>query len=92
MIGFRSAYHYNGLESDKFDVYGGLMLSYNINSYSYENNDPYYPDSYSGGSYGNSLYLTGFVGGRYFFSSNFGGYVELGYGVSFFNIGASYKF
>jgi hypothetical protein len=90
IIGVRSAYHYNALKNDKFDVYGGLMLSYDINHYSYESTDPYY--QYSGGANNNTISLTGFVGGRYFFSTNWAGYAELGYGVSFLNLGASYKF
>src|SRR4051812_34971798 len=30
IIGVRGAYHYTALKSDKLDVYGGLMLSYNM--------------------------------------------------------------
>ncbi len=29
-IGFRGAYHFNGLKVDNLDVYGGAMISYNI--------------------------------------------------------------
>src|SRR5690554_3881733 len=36
IVGVRSAYHYSGLENERVDLYGGLMLSYNILNYSYE--------------------------------------------------------
>ena len=38
IVGIRSAYHYNGISSDKFDVYGGLMLGMRIVSYT--DNEP----------------------------------------------------
>ena len=53
VIGVRSAYHYNGIRSENIDVYGGVMLSYNILSYSITDNSPY--GSYHGsGSYGSN--------------------------------------
>lgn len=93
VIGVRSAYHYNGINNDKFDLYGGLMLSYNILSYSYSDNDPYYDDSfYNTGSYGSAVGFTAYAGGRYFFTERIGAYLELGYGVAYLNIGAAFKF
>ena len=84
IIGIRAAYHYNGIPSDKFDVYGGLMISYNIYSHS---SYSYFSD------YGSSaISSTGFIGGRYYFSPNIACYGELGYGVSLLNIGLSFKF
>ncbi|MEO5569782.1 MAG: hypothetical protein ABIT08_07655 [Bacteroidia bacterium] len=92
VIGVRSAYHYNGLESDEWDLYGGAMLSYNIVNYEYSDNDPYNSVSYNSENYDNNIYFTLYIGGRYFFSKSWGAYAELGYGVSYLNIGASYKF
>ncbi len=90
VIGIRSAYHYNGLNVSHLDVYGGLMLSYNILSYSFESENVLYK-GYSG-SYGNAFGLSLYVGGRYYFTDKVGAFIELGYGISYFTIGGSYKF
>lgn len=88
VVGARGAYHYNGFtDLPKLDVYGGLMLAYNIVKYSSEGSG----ESLSG-NYGSGLGLSGFVGGRWFFSDVFGAFAELGYGVSVLNIGITYKF
>jgi hypothetical protein len=89
IIGIRSAYHFNGLNADKIDVYGGIMLSYNILNYSYTDNSGYANDL---GNYGSSAGFTLYVGGRYFFSDNVGAYAELGYGVSYLTLGLNLKF
>ena len=91
VIGARSAYHYNALNNDKFDVYGGLMLSYNILSYKYSDNSG--SSVFKGsGSYGSNLGLSAFVGGRYLFTDNIGAFAELGYGVSYLTLGVAFKF
>lgn len=82
-IGLRSAYHYNGINNEKVDLYGGLMLGYFI----------YSADGYTGGSGG--MGLDGFLGARYFFAPNVGAFLELGggmYNFSIFKVGASFKF
>jgi hypothetical protein len=92
VIGVRSAYHYNGIKSSDFDVYGGAMLSYDIVSYSYDSN---VPNSYNynvDGSYGSAIGISLFVGGRYYFNDQFAAFAELGYGVAYLNLGVSYKF
>lgn len=85
VVGVRSAYHYNGFENaDNLDVYGGLMLAYNIVSYKAE--------GYEGAnSYGSGLGFSAYVGGRWFLSDNFGLYAELGYGVSTINAGVTFR-
>lgn len=85
IIGARSAYHYTGFTSvPKLDVYGGLMLSYNIVNYS--------ADNYTGpNSYGSGLGFSAYIGGRWFFSEKFGAYAELGHGVSTINAGVAIK-
>ncbi|HUB61294.1 MAG TPA: hypothetical protein VL978_11350, partial [Puia sp.] len=68
VLGIRSAYHYNGLKVEKLDLYGGVMLSYNILSYSYSDIDGY---NFSGsGSYGSTVGFSLYVGARYFFTDN----------------------
>jgi hypothetical protein len=91
VIGIRSAYHYNGINSKDWDVYGGAMLSYNILSYKYSSSNPTYDYLYNG-SYGSVIYLSLYVGGRYFFSDNVAAFAELGYGISYFSIGGAFKF
>lgn len=85
VVGARSAYHYNGFaNTPDLDVYGGLMLSYNIVSYK--------ADGYSGpNTYGSGLGFSAFLGGRWFFSEKMGVYAELGYGVSVINAGIAFK-
>jgi len=88
IIGARGAYHYNGFEKlSDLDVYGGIMLGYNIVKYSSNDSEEYW-----GGSYGSGLGFSGFVGGRWFFGDKFGAYAELGYGVSVLNVGVTVKF
>jgi hypothetical protein len=87
IIGIRSAYHFNMIKVDHLDVYGGLMLSYNIASYSFSGSD-----IYTGSEDDNSMSLSLYCGARYYLSSNMAAFMELGYGVSILNIGGSYKF
>lgn len=88
IVGARGTYHYNGFSDvPNLDVYGGAMLAYNIVNYSTDGND-----QGLSGSYGSGIGLSGFLGGRWFFSDNIGAYAELGYGVSVLNIGATLKF
>lgn len=91
IIGVRSAYHYTGLKNGKIDVYGGVMLSYNNLSYKYSDNIT--NSSYSSaGSYGSAMGFSLYAGGCYYFASNLAAFAELGYGVSFLNLGIGYKF
>lgn len=93
IIGLRGAYHFTGLDVDKVDLYGGVMLSYNILSYKYSDTDPYYSDSYYNyGTYGSAAGFSIYGGGRYFFTDNIGAFLELGYGISYLNLGLSFKF
>lgn len=80
IIGVRGAYHFNSLNLEDFDIYGGAMVS--LNSVSF---------SGVGNTLGSNLGLTIFGGGRYYFSDNWAASVELGYGVAFVNLGVSYK-
>lgn len=88
IIGVRGAYHYNGFtNTPELDLYGGVMLGYNIAKYSSDSTN----DSFAN-SYGSGVGLTGFIGGRWFFTEQVGAYLELGYGVSSLNAGITYKF
>jgi hypothetical protein len=90
ILGARSAYHYNGLELDKVDLYGGLMLSFNNLSYRYSDNNPVY--DYPAEAYNSGWSLSLFAGGRYFFTDQIGAYAEAGYGIAYLSIGVAVKF
>lgn len=86
VVGARGAYHYNGITSlPKLDVYGGVMLAYNIVKYSAEGEY-----SVTDNNYGSGLGFSGFVGSRWMFSEKVGAYAELGYGVSVLNVGVTF--
>lgn len=91
VIGVRSAYHYNGISNEKVDLYGGLMLSYNILSYKFKDNGGS-SSIYRGGSYGSNVGFSAYAGARYLFTENLGAFAELGYGVSYLTLGLAYKF
>lgn len=91
IIGIRGAYHFP-LDNEKLDLYLGAMLSYNIVSFKYTNNDPsynFYLDNTGG--YGSGTSFTGFGGIRYYISDKFGLNAELGYGIAYLTLGVSFK-
>ena len=86
VIGARGNFHYPLI--DKLDTYVGLMIGYNVVS------DKGWGD-YTGYDFGSSwggIRTAEFVGARYYFSDNFAAMLELGYGVTYLNLGVSLKF
>jgi hypothetical protein len=90
IVAARGAIHPDFIENEKADLYGGLALGLRFETYKY----------YSGSPSGDPLKYTDnstnpliaiFVGGRYYFSDHFGVFGELGYGLGYLTIGASYK-
>lgn len=86
IIGPRGTFHYPFL--DKLDTYAGLMIGYNIRSSSWIGTGMEITDRHSSGGIVSSFFL----GGRYYFSESFGAMLELGYGVSYLNLGVALKF
>lgn len=86
----RAAYHWDVLNWDKAEVYGGLIIGARFQSYSYTSNDPYNDHH----DVGNSAYpaFSAFAGARYYFTKNIGVYAELGSGISYATGGLSIKF
>lgn len=84
IVGGRGSFHYPLV--DKLDTYTGLLLGYNIYSYTYD-------ASYFGakGSAG-TVTFAWFAGARYYFSDNFGVLGEIGYGIAYLTVGVSLKF
>lgn len=84
ILGARGSFHYPLL--DKLDTYTGLMLGYQIVSASEIGT---VGTGYSASSSG--LVWSWYAGGRYFFSDKFAGMLELGYGITYFNLGIAIK-
>ena len=86
VIGPRGYVHYGLI--DKLDTYAGLMLGWWISS-----NKEYgtSQSGYNAGSWG-GFYYSGFLGGRYYFTDNFAGMLELGSGLTYLNLGVAVKF
>jgi hypothetical protein len=85
IIGGRGIFHYPLV--DKLDTYTGLMMGYNISSEKWTGTST--ETNYT--SPGGFVYAW-FVGARYYFSDNFAGMVEVGYGIAYLNLGVSLKF
>jgi hypothetical protein len=86
IIGVRGVFHYPLV--DKLDTYTGLLLGYNIaTSKEFGNFVPGYNNASAGG-----VAYSWFVGGRYYFSDAFAGMLELGYGITYLNLGVALKF
>lgn len=90
IIGVRGALHFTGINKENLDLYAGLMASYNLLNYSYEDNSGF--NTGNTGNFGNTAGLTLFAGARYYFSDNLAAFAELGYGVAYLNLGLSFKF
>ncbi len=84
ILGARGSFHYPLV--DKLDTYAGILLGYNIAT-SKEFGTTVGIDPYSGGG----LVLSGYVGGRYYFNEKFAAMAELGYGISYLNLGIAIK-
>jgi len=79
IIGPRGLFHYQFV--DKLDTYAGVMVGYDIVSY-----------SQAGAAEGSKFCSAFFVGARYYITNNIGVFGELGYGVSPLQLGLCYKF
>lgn len=88
IVGARGAYHF--IDSDKADVYGGVMLGYNIASATFESNDADLEQYVTEPSVG-GVAFGGFVGARYMFTEQLGGFAELGYNISWLSVGLAVK-
>ncbi|HYW94851.1 MAG TPA: hypothetical protein VE870_04640 [Bacteroidales bacterium] len=86
VIGARGTFHYPLLEN--FDTYTGVMLGFDIVS-SKEFGDSQYSVNYSASS--SHVVGSWYIGGRYYFSDRFAGMLELGYGISYINLGVAFK-
>ncbi len=86
IIGARGNFHYPLVE--KLDTYTGLLLGYGIKSIEYFGG--YTDEDYTGSSSG--IQWAWFIGGSYYFRENLAVMAELGYGITYLNIGIALKF
>lgn len=86
-IGPRGSFHYPLV--DKLDTYVGL--SFGLSYYRYKYDDSYY--SIFGDLSGSTTdgYSYWFVGARYYFTDNMAVMAELGYGITYLNVGIAIK-
>ncbi len=89
LIGARGSLHYPLI--DGMDTYVGLILGYDIDSSKEYSSTGYY-ESYTAkkNSHG-GIFLSGYLGGRYWMSDELGIMAELGYGIAYLNVGAAIK-
>jgi hypothetical protein len=91
LLGARGSYHYSFV--DKLDTYAGLMLGYRIVSAKETGTWPAtWPAGVDLSAKGSSFLWSTYVGARYYFANSFAAMMELGYGVSWINIGMAFKF
>lgn len=92
MIAARGAYHWDVLNSDKGEVYGGALLGLRIQTYKYSTNNPN-ADAYYYRLNEGSVYpvFSIFAGARWYFTKKVAVYGELGSGVSYLTAGISFK-
>lgn len=88
-LGARGSYHFLQIPNEKFDVYAGAGLGYNIVSASYDG--PATLQGFAVASSGSYLFFGVHAGGRYYFSPNFAAYAELGYGLGILNVGIALR-
>ena len=91
LLGARGAWHYTALK--KIDLYAGMILGYDVASSKFTwtaqsmDSDYDVPTASAGG------FLWGaYAGARYYVAPSIGINAEVGYGLSYLNIGISYKF
>lgn len=84
ILGGRGSLHYQFI--DNFDTYAGLMLGFRVVSWKSSSGGFDY-----GSAAGSGLASSFYIGGRYYFSDNLAGMLELGYGISYLNIGVALK-
>lgn len=90
VIAARGNYHF--IFHDKFDPYAGIILGYYFGNHKVTYNEgwPAYLGDYDGKTGG--FHGGAYVGARYFFTPAIAVFSELGWNVSIFTVGATFKF
>jgi len=87
ILGARGTFHYPFL--DKLDTYTGLLLGFKIVS---AKEFGTYIAGYDYSASSSGIAYSWFIGARYYFTESFAAMLELGYGISYLNIGIALKF
>jgi hypothetical protein len=86
ILGARGTFHYPLIK--KLDTYTGLMIGFEVvSAKEFGDIDPLY--SYDVSQSG--LVWSWYAGGRYFFNEKWAGMLELGYGITYLNLGVALK-
>ena len=91
MIAARAIYHWDVLNTEKAEVYGGAIIGLRIQTYNYSTNNP--------NANGDERLNEGNVypafaiiaGARWYFAKKVAVYAELGSGISYLTVGLSFK-
>ena len=84
VVGPRGTFHYQFIE--KLDTYAGVMLAASI-----VNSTEVGIVGAGFSASGSGLVFDTFIGARYYFNDNIAALAELGFGVSYLNLGASFR-
>jgi hypothetical protein len=87
-VGPRGTFHYGFV--DKLDTYVGIFLGYEA-VLSAKTTGTNVPTGFSAGLNPSRFVFSTYIGGRYFITDKFAGMLELGYGISWLNIGVAAK-
>ena len=85
ILGGRGVFHYPLI--DDLDTYAGALLGFRIVTDSEFGT----PGGYNYNDTSGGLVLSFYVGGRYYFADNLAAMMELGYGISYINLGIAFK-
>lgn len=91
IIASRAAYHWDGLNFEKADIYGGVILGLRIEADTYTSSDPNYSGHANYSETHVNLAYSLFAGARYYFVPKFSVFGELGYGISYLTVGVGFK-
>lgn len=86
VIGIRGTYHWEQLNTEKYDVYGGVQTGLRFENYRSKWIEEDVKERYT------HFYGSVIVGGRYYFASNISAFAEVGYDVTWTKLGISFKF
>lgn len=88
IVAARGALHVDLFDNDKIDTYGGIAIGVRVQSF--KGNSVIYLENVNTTTTHPLFAL--YVGGRYYFTDNFGAFGEVGYGLGYLTLGLSYKF
>ncbi|MBL7882591.1 MAG: hypothetical protein JNL69_00870 [Bacteroidia bacterium] len=92
LVAGRAAYHWDVLNKERAEVYGGIIIGARIQLYRYDTNDPK-PEQSNYKLKDGVAYPTYslFAGARWYFAKKVGVFAEAGYGISYLTAGLTFK-